>query len=205
MKKGFTLLELLIVIGILAILATATVLVLNPAELLRQARDSQRVSDLASLNSAISLYVTAANTPLMASSSNAATNSTCHSGGGTYTCYSDRNALLGVSCGGRYASTAVATSTSRKIDRGGWLPIDFTSLPGGSPLPNLPTDPSNTASLYYGYACQNDLTFVLTAAFESTKYGTTLPNPASTDGGGTSTIYEIGTTPGLNGPNSGGM
>ena len=52
--KGFTLLELLIVIGILAILAGVVVLVLNPAELLRQARDSQRISDLSTMRSAIS-------------------------------------------------------------------------------------------------------------------------------------------------------
>lgn len=39
-RKGFTLIELLIVIGILAVLATAVIMVLNPAELLKQARDS---------------------------------------------------------------------------------------------------------------------------------------------------------------------
>jgi prepilin-type N-terminal cleavage/methylation domain-containing protein len=41
--KGFTLIELLIVIAILAILATAVVLVLNPAQILAQARDAQRI------------------------------------------------------------------------------------------------------------------------------------------------------------------
>ena len=45
-KKGFTLIELLIVIAIIAILAVVVVLVLNPAELLRQSRDSQRLSDI---------------------------------------------------------------------------------------------------------------------------------------------------------------
>ena len=56
MKKGFTLLELLIVIGILAILATVLIAVINPAELLRRARDTQRLSDLDALRSAISLF-----------------------------------------------------------------------------------------------------------------------------------------------------
>ena len=63
MKKGFTLIELLIVIGILAILATVVVLVLNPAQLLAQARDSQRMSDLGSLKNAIALYLATADSP----------------------------------------------------------------------------------------------------------------------------------------------
>ena len=51
MKKGFTLIELLIVIAILAVLGVTVTLVLNPAELLRQGRDSTRISDLSSINS----------------------------------------------------------------------------------------------------------------------------------------------------------
>src|SRR3989344_7995871 len=54
---GFTLIELLIVIAILVVLSVAVVVILNPAELLRQARDSTRISDLASVNSAIALYL----------------------------------------------------------------------------------------------------------------------------------------------------
>src|SRR5690349_16335843 len=65
LKKGFTLVELLIVIGILAVLATTAVVILNPAQLLAQARDSQRLSDLASLQSALALYVTDTTTPDM--------------------------------------------------------------------------------------------------------------------------------------------
>ena len=52
-KKGFTLIEFLVVIAIIAILAVVVVLTLNPAELLRQARDSNRVSDFATFKSAI--------------------------------------------------------------------------------------------------------------------------------------------------------
>ncbi|HEY4523840.1 MAG TPA: type II secretion system protein [Candidatus Paceibacterota bacterium] len=201
MKKGFTLLELLIVIGILAILATATVLVLNPAELLKQARDSQRVTDLSSLNSALALYVTSNAAPNMASTS-ATTNEKCKGGTAAYTCFSDRNGALLATCGGRYSSAATATSTSRVLNGQGWLPVEFTSLPGGSPLPQIPTDPSNTATLYYAYACKTDLTYVLTGAFESDKYKAT-GGPALVDGGSSTLVYEIGTTPGLNGPTSG--
>ena len=63
LKKGFTLIELLIVIGILAVLATVTVLVLNPAELFRQARDSQRLADLGAVRGALGLYVTTVSSP----------------------------------------------------------------------------------------------------------------------------------------------
>ncbi len=55
-QKGFTLIELLVVIAIIAILAVVVILTLNPAELLRQSRDSNRVSDFATLKSAIGLY-----------------------------------------------------------------------------------------------------------------------------------------------------
>ncbi|MFA7202011.1 MAG: type II secretion system protein, partial [Candidatus Paceibacterota bacterium] len=48
--SSFTLIELLIVIGILAILTAAVVIVLNPTELLKQGRDSTRMTDLASLS-----------------------------------------------------------------------------------------------------------------------------------------------------------
>src|ERR1700719_2922177 len=55
-KKGFTLIELLVVIAIIAILSVVVVLTLNPAELLRQSRDSNRLSDLDTLNHALSIY-----------------------------------------------------------------------------------------------------------------------------------------------------
>ena len=57
MKKGFTLIELLIVIAILAILATTIAVVMNPAQMLKEARDSQRMSDLKSIQSALALYL----------------------------------------------------------------------------------------------------------------------------------------------------
>src|ERR1700735_5458636 len=55
-RSGFTLIELLVVIAIIAILSVVVVLTLNPAELLRQARDSNRVSDFATIKSAMGLY-----------------------------------------------------------------------------------------------------------------------------------------------------
>src|SRR3990172_2771070 len=56
-KSGFTLLELLIVITILAILTLVVVLFINPVEMLKKARDVQRMSDMAVLRTAIVLYL----------------------------------------------------------------------------------------------------------------------------------------------------
>ncbi len=55
-KKGFTLIELLIVIAIIALLATAVVLILNPVRILKSARDTQRISDIAQLQKALELF-----------------------------------------------------------------------------------------------------------------------------------------------------
>jgi prepilin-type N-terminal cleavage/methylation domain-containing protein len=48
-RSAFTLIELLVVIAIIGMLAVVVILTLNPVELFRQARDSNRLSDLATL------------------------------------------------------------------------------------------------------------------------------------------------------------
>ena len=63
MKKGFTLIELLIVIAILAVLAGIVIVALNPAELLKQARDGKRMGDLDSLVTALNLYLVDVSSP----------------------------------------------------------------------------------------------------------------------------------------------
>jgi len=184
--KGFTLLELLIVIGVLAVLATATILVLNPVEILRQSRDSTRISDLASLKNAISIYVTGVDSPDLDGGT-----SDC-----TSLCYVNASGVSS-NCGSRHGSKTTTTDTTRETDASGWLPIDFEDIPGGSPIPTLPIDPTNNATLFYSYACDNtNKTFELNATFESTKY-TSTEDYDGTDGGDTSGVYETGTDPGL--------
>lgn len=53
-KKGFTLIELLIVIGIIGLLATLAIVSLTSAQ--RRARDTKRVADMKSLQTAFELY-----------------------------------------------------------------------------------------------------------------------------------------------------
>jgi prepilin-type N-terminal cleavage/methylation domain-containing protein len=52
-NKGFTLIEILVVIGIIAVLATIVIIAINPARQFAQARDTQRVSNVNSILNAI--------------------------------------------------------------------------------------------------------------------------------------------------------
>lgn len=53
MSKGFTLIEILIVIGIMAILATAIILAINPPRQFAQARNTQRWSNVNNILDAV--------------------------------------------------------------------------------------------------------------------------------------------------------
>lgn len=61
-EKAFTLVELLIVIGILGILSTTLLITLNPAESQRKARDQKRIKDLTDMQTALLQYVDASGT-----------------------------------------------------------------------------------------------------------------------------------------------
>ncbi len=190
-KKGFTLLELLIVIGILAILSAVTVLVINPSQLLKRARDSQRLSDVSTMQSAIGLFLTEITTP------------TIRGNGNIY--------LTIASSGAVAANTNYASSTYQVINGLGWIPINFTAITGGSPIGGLPTDPINTSNttehLYYAYrALDTPLVYEINARMESDFYrlggGADKEN---TDGGNAGSIYETGNTTTLMGTTTNGF
>ena len=52
-QKGFTLIELLVVMGILAVLLAAVLIAINPDRQFKQARDSQRRSDVLTILNAV--------------------------------------------------------------------------------------------------------------------------------------------------------
>lgn len=184
--RGFTLIELLIVIAIVAILATITLLVLNPSEMLRKARDSKRISDLKTINDAIGLSV-AQIPPLfigtstyvyvsLPDSDSACASYNLPSLGGTGMTYSCR-----------------PEATYRKTDGTGWIPANFDSLPS-KVLSVLPVDPvnSNNASsgLYYTYVAGS---WELDAKMESAKYGSGGSNDVgANDGGDGVSLFEVG-------------
>jgi prepilin-type N-terminal cleavage/methylation domain-containing protein len=199
-RKGFTLIELLVVIAIIAVLAVVVVLTLNPAELLRQARDSNRLSDFATMKSAISLY---AEDVVTTTSMFAGTGSTL----GTYRLYSSDGiaTTLPTTTTSSYNTTGtwgflggestlfLTDHTSRAVDGSGWVPINFNAVSSGAPIGSLPVDPTNSGQQMYMYAATTT-SFKLATKMESAKYIQNGPGDVSTnDGGNSSSTYEQGT------------
>ncbi len=188
-EKGFTLIELLVVLALVAILSVVVILTLNPAELLKQARDSNRTSDLSTLKSAISLFM-------------ADVNVTPTSLGAAGTCYYSYVATTAtVGCGGAFpTSTTNGTTTYagvRNINGTGWIPVNFSAISSGAPIGQLPVDPVNTSAFYYTYGVgtSSNQLFEIDAKMESTKYSTTGGSELLTsDGGNNNGWYETGTT-----------
>ena len=177
--KGFTLIELLVSIGIIAALSAAVVVALNPVELFRQARDTQRVSSLATLNKAINIlqagapnfasllgtkhqvYIslpdTASDCPNLKLILPALPADPSDPPDWTYHCATQENLL--------------------KTDGTGWLPIDLSSVQAVS-IPALPKDPLNqydpavpAQAYFYTYATDGLGHYELNAKTESKKFG----------------------------------
>ncbi|MDR3572207.1 MAG: LamG domain-containing protein [Candidatus Pacebacteria bacterium] len=188
LHRGFTLIELLVVIAIIAILAVVVVVTLNPAQLLAQSRDANRVSDMATLNSALSLYqIDRGGVGGMGTSSV------------VYTSFSDTSSTCGnqnlpiVPSG--YTYNCTKSTSTRNTNGQGWIPLNFQNISSGAPFGSLPIDPSNTSSsrLYYTYDTNGSL-YETTASMESSKYkmgGSS--DVISSDGGTLASVYEKGT------------
>jgi len=180
-NKGFTLLELLIVIGILAISATVVTLVLHPAEQISQANDSRRLSELGTIDKALQIaesqgisYLGSPNIVYVSLPSN---NSDCSglglpslSGGWIYHCSTQAN--------------------YRKVNGSGWIPVNFSSLVTGAPFGVLPIDPVNTpeSGFYYTYVVSGN-GWEDTAILETTRYQ---QQYAAKDAGQSNIAEEVG-------------
>src|SRR6266568_791695 len=109
-KGGFTLIELLIVIALVAILSVVVILYVNPAELLKQARDSNRLSDLSTLQNAIALYQSDVSGASL---------------GPVDICYMASSVGTDtIGCRVYFpTATSTAMSTSQALDGTGWIPV----------------------------------------------------------------------------------
>ncbi|MBI3634159.1 MAG: prepilin-type N-terminal cleavage/methylation domain-containing protein [Candidatus Yonathbacteria bacterium] len=221
-EGGFTLLELLIVISIIAILSIALVFMLNPAETLKKARDAQRISDLKTVKTALGIMLTSTSTPSLDGTFGSTATGICTStgAGGAPTlskiAYSSASApTSGITVtpgadaisGAAFSSTSGNTSaTAGKVDGTGWIPVNLKALTGGTPISSFPVDPTNTTSavasindLVYRYACQNGSTVSTKPAFIfeidaqlESSAYTSDDDKRSKDGGDYASIYETG-------------
>ncbi|MFA6135942.1 MAG: LamG-like jellyroll fold domain-containing protein [Candidatus Paceibacterota bacterium] len=185
-NNSFTLVELLVVIGILAVLTTAVVIILNPSDYLAQARDSRRLNDLSLLNN--SLQNLEAIDPTI-------------SFGTSLTVYISIPDDASSTCGtlglpnlpSGYTYNCVSTANLTKTDGTGWVPVNFTTQ-SIVQLSALPIDPTNTPTdgLYYTYTPGGS--WEINTILESNKYRLSGDKDrVSSDGGDSYSMYEIGT------------
>lgn len=165
--RGFTLVELLVVIAIIAILAVIVGVVINPIELRKRSNDAARLSDMANLQQAINVAAQEATVS-----------------GEAILCKD-----LAVPCTG--SSNVGEITAARKSDGTGWVKVDLSAQKSVS-MPVLPVDPINSDTLFYTYK-SDGIGWELNATLESDQQTTKMVN----DGGDNAGRYEVGSTLGL--------
>lgn len=185
-KVGFTTVELLVTVTIMAVLAILVIVAINPVDLLKQGRDSNRVAALNSINGALRFLTenepgTFIGTSSVVYVSIPDTSSTCANlglptlpSGWTYNC--------------------VLTASSTRVDGTGWIPVDFQAISAGSPISQLPIDSKNSTSTrnYFTYvASGNSWAMAFSPEAEKNKLGGT-NNLTIKDGGQKASLFELG-------------
>lgn len=184
-KDSFTLIELLVVIAILAILSVTVVLVVNPADLLKQSRDTNRLTDLNNLNKTLAVFDVTNPDDFIGTSTIVYVSLPVTSAG---TC----PGLPALPAG--YTYKCVTSSTLIKTDGTGWIPINFGNVSYGSPIQRLPVDPVNSSSTGQYYTYMTGGSWHLAAALESSKNKMGGTNDKTTaDGGSYPELLEVGT------------
>ncbi|MCL4405963.1 MAG: hypothetical protein M1586_00420 [Patescibacteria group bacterium] len=181
-SPSFTLIELLLVIGILAVLGVTTVSIINPSAMLAQSRDATRLADMNTINKGMKLY-----RALYGSAPGTANTLYLSLPDSSSTCASYALPVLP----GGYSYHCVTEANLKKTDGTGWLPVDFSTM-DVKMIPVLPRDPSNNASYFYVYS--GGTTWEAAATLESQKY---IKDSGRTDIGNSAIHYEVGDNPAL--------
>jgi prepilin-type N-terminal cleavage/methylation domain-containing protein len=203
MRKGFTLIEILVTIAAVGILALVVFIFLNPVELLRQSRDSNRIADLSTVTSAFEIFSLQGGTGMGSTSV-------------VYVSIPDPTATssAGTQCQGlnliplpatyitneaTYTYHCASPSNYLNIDGTGWIPVNLTQSNTKQSLSKLPVDPLNVSSSNSFYTYTTDgVHFELTAALESSNYKLGGSHDViSGDGGSLATVYEKGSRLGI--------
>ena len=147
-NEGFTLIEILIVVAIIAILASVVLVGLEPTQ--QAGRDARRVSDLTEVQNGLELFYNACGYYPGRSWGNV----------GCATGYADPSG------GGSAAAGALAYSAMDKVL--GWASGDLNgSFSLGLGITSLPQDPTNHGNYQYEYSTQVEDSYTLGAQFEN--------------------------------------
>lgn len=135
-KKGFTLIEILVVIAIIAILAIVVFVALNPAKRISDSKDARRTTDVDSILTAVHSYIVDNKGALPTGLSNGMA-----------------EAQLGTAGSGAAVATGgCAVTTAAALD---------LSTPLAKYLKTIPADPDGTAALT-GYSIGVDANGIIT-------------------------------------------
>lgn len=196
--KGFTLIELIIVIALIALLATTVILVINPVKIFQEARDSQRIADLGQMNSAMSLMLATATELPDLDGTPVAPNTGCSVGTPNCWVHNVTSGTITANCGGRNIGRTMVSSGGQDVSGTGWVPVKLTIAANGAPISAWPVDPSRkvtaTHNGFYSYACDTNNLWEFAADMESARYGQSgTDDVESTDGGNQAGVFEVGT------------
>ena len=137
-RKSFTLIELMVGIVVVAILSIVTVVAINPVEFIKQARDNNRLADIASINNAVR-FLTENESGIFIGTSSV-----------VYVSIPDTSPVcdnLGLPILPDGWSYGCANSLNvGKTDGTGWVPVNFGHPSAGSSISRLPVDPKNSTS-----------------------------------------------------------
>jgi len=187
--KGFTIIEILIVLVLVSVLATILFFTFNTIDIIKRSRDGKRLNDIQALNSAIQLLLNQ-NPEINLGIDNVIylslpdSNSNCSS-------YPNLPPIFSP-----FSYRCSPTSTFRKTDGSGWLPLNFSSSLFS--FSSLPIDPLNNSDYFYAYLKRGNK-YKLTARMESEAFGYQMIN----DGGIEPLLYELGNDLNLPTPQSG--
>jgi prepilin-type N-terminal cleavage/methylation domain-containing protein len=201
--RGFTLIEILVAIFIIAIIIGLGFFYINPLEIFKEIRDQQRIKDLEVLSSAILNYIKISN-EVDLDGENYVLTGKDEENPSIYLSLPFDKATLSFSTitsndGTIWSIKYNASSTNLKLINGeGWLPINL--IEETSIISNLPVDPLNTISqdskknYFYSYVFKRSTNeFEINANLESKKFKKGGSNDiVSNDGGSDLEILEVG-------------
>jgi prepilin-type N-terminal cleavage/methylation domain-containing protein len=194
-KRGFTIIETLLVIAFISILSTILVQILKPQSYFQRTRDIQRIADLRSLNIALKTYLSSSYSPNLGPTNSGVDETSPKIFISVPFDKEDVRSQSIIWGGKTYYLNQTSSTQVFKNNGSGWLPVDISSLPY-PPLFSFPVDPLNSyyRKYFYSYVFKrSSSTFEINANLEFSGYKLNGSNDqVSTDGGDNNNIYEIG-------------